>query len=166
MKRALLGLVVAALTLLTACGTATPDAGPGSGTSGATVNSGSSPVGTYLVDSQGRALYLWVADTGEASTCSGACAAAWPPLTVSGTPTAGQGVDASKLGTIDRADGSKQVTYAKHPLYLFVQDKGRGELKGQGSTGFGAAWWLVKPDGSAITTPVPTDVDPGGLPGY
>ena len=105
--------------------------------------------GTYLTGSNGRAIYLWVADSGGKSACSGACAHAWPP--VEGTPSAGAGVTASDLGTITRTDGSKQVTYKGHPLYYFIADKSAGQALGQGSNNFGAKWWLVAPSGSAIT---------------
>src|SRR5581483_8742447 len=60
--------------------------------------------GMALVDGKGRALYLWEADKSSTSTCSGPCAAAWPPLTVSGAPQAGSGVSQSLLGTARRAD--------------------------------------------------------------
>ena len=106
--------------------------------------------GTYLT-SGGRAVYLWVADAGGTSSCSGACASAWPPLTTNGAPSAGAGVTAGDLGTIARSDGGKQVTYMGHPLYYFAGDAGAGQTNGQGSDSFGARWWLVAPSGSAIT---------------
>ena len=68
-------------------------------------------VGNALVDSQGRTLYLFEADKGPMSTCNGACAGLWPPDTTSGTPKAGPGVDAAKLGTTKRSDGTLEVTY-------------------------------------------------------
>jgi predicted lipoprotein with Yx(FWY)xxD motif len=108
--------------------------------------------GTYLTAAGGRAVYLWVADSGGKSACSGACARAWPPVETEGKPTAGAGVNASDLGTTTRSDGSEQVTYEGHPLYYFIADKSAGEVKGQGSNGFGAKWWLVAPSGVAIST--------------
>jgi predicted lipoprotein with Yx(FWY)xxD motif len=107
--------------------------------------------GTYLTGAGQKAAYLWVADSGGKSSCSGACAKAWPPLTTKGKPIAGNGVQSSDLGTIKRSDGSTQVTYKGHPLYYFIEDKGKGSIKGQGSDAFGADWWLVSPSGSAIT---------------
>ena len=106
----------------------------------------------YLTDGSGRALYLWVADKGSKSVCSGACAQAWPPLTTTGTPSAGGGVKAAELGTTARAGGAKQVTYDGHPLYYYVGDTGPGKTTGQGSPEFGAKWWLVAPSGAAITS--------------
>ena len=79
-------------------------------------------LGTFLVDAKGRALYLWDADHGAKSICSGACAQAWPPLTTTGTPKASGAAKASLLGTTTRADGSREVTYAGHPLYYFEGD--------------------------------------------
>jgi predicted lipoprotein with Yx(FWY)xxD motif len=108
--------------------------------------------GTYLTADEGRAVYLWVADTGGKSSCSGACAKVWPPVETKGQPKGGDGVNASDLGTITRSDGSEQVTYKGHPLYYFIADKAKGATKGQGSNSFGAKWWLVAPSGSAITT--------------
>jgi hypothetical protein len=85
------------------------------------------------------------------SDCSGACAAAWPPVPATGQLTATGGAKASDLGTITRSDGTKQVTYDGHPLYYFVGDSGPGKTAGQGSDAFGAKWWLVAPSGADIT---------------
>jgi predicted lipoprotein with Yx(FWY)xxD motif len=108
--------------------------------------------GGHLTDGSGRALYLWVADTGSKSVCSGECAQDWPPLTTKGTPSPGSGVKASELGTSARAGGGTQVTYHGHPLYYYEGDTGPGTTTGQGSPQFGAKWWLVAPSGAAITT--------------
>jgi predicted lipoprotein with Yx(FWY)xxD motif len=125
------------------------------GGSGATViTTATSSAGSVLTDGSGRAVYLWVKDTGDASTCTGACAGAWPPVTTTGTVTASGGAQASDLGTITRSDGTKQVTYDGHPLYYFAGDSGAGMASGQGSDGFGAKWWLVSPSGSDVTASV------------
>lgn len=104
----------------------------------------------YLTGTGGRALYLWVADHNDTSSCAGACAQAWPPLLTKGAPTATGSVKASDLGTITRSNGSKQVTYMGHPLYYYVGDPAAGTWHGEGSSAFGAKWWLVAPSGSAI----------------
>ena len=54
-------------------------------------------LGKILVDSQGRTLYLFQADHGTKSACTGACATAWPPLRATGKPVAGSGVSSAKL---------------------------------------------------------------------
>src|SRR4051794_30618597 len=107
-------------------------------------------LGTFLVDGQGRALYLWDADKSTMSTCSGACAEAWPPLTTKAAPKASGTVKSSLLGTTKRTDGTREVTYAGHPLYYFAGDTGPGQTAGQGSNGFGAPWWDVSPSGTAL----------------
>jgi predicted lipoprotein with Yx(FWY)xxD motif len=118
---------------------------------GVTIGTAKGADGTYLTGAGGRALYLWVADSGGKSSCSGSCAKAWPPLTTKGKAIAGKGVQASQLGTTKRSDGSTQVTYKGHPLYYFIEDKSKGSINGQGSDAFGADWWLVSPSGAAIT---------------
>jgi predicted lipoprotein with Yx(FWY)xxD motif len=108
-------------------------------------------MGNYLTGASGRALYLWVADKGGKSACSGACTGVWPPVTTSGTPSVSGGAQASDLGTIIRSDGVKQVTYKGHPLYYYAADTSAGQTTGEGSNSFGAKWWLVAPTGSEIT---------------
>jgi predicted lipoprotein with Yx(FWY)xxD motif len=106
---------------------------------------------TILVDGQGKTLYLFQKDTGAKSQCTGTCAQGWPPLTTKGAPNAGTGADGSLLGTTKRSDGTTQVTYAGHPLYYFVDDQSAGDVNGNGSTAFGAAWYAVQPSGAAAT---------------
>jgi predicted lipoprotein with Yx(FWY)xxD motif len=126
----------------------------GSGSGATVITTATSSVGTFLIDGSGRAVYLWVKDTGDASACSGACAGAWPPVTAAGTVTASGSASASDLGTITRSDGTKQVTYDGHPLYYYAGDSGSGMASGQGSDSFGAKWWLVSPSGSDVTASV------------
>ena len=106
--------------------------------------------GKFLADGQGRAMYLFEADKGSTSACTGACAAAWPPVTASAMPMAGGGVSQSLLGTTKRADGTEQLTYNGHPLYYFSADTGSGMAKGQGTKAFGAGWYVVNGKGSKI----------------
>ena len=117
----------------------------------ATVKTASGPLGTYLVTGKGRTLYLWRADTGTKSTCSGSCAVAWPPLLTRGKAKAQGQARSNLLGTTKRSGGATQVTYAGHPLYLYAGDTAAGDTNGQGSNGFGALWYVVSPSGKAIT---------------
>ena len=164
----LAALAVAAALVLAACGGSSTSSSSGSASTpsygaakpstsntsnssgAASVSTKTSSLGTFLVDGNGRALYLWDADHGSMSTCSGACAQAWPPVTTTGTPKASGAVKASLLGTTKRADGSREVTYAGHPLYYFAGDTTPGQTTGQGSDGFGSPWWVVSPAGKAI----------------
>ena len=123
---------------------------PSAAAAGVAIGTTKGADGLYLTGGSGRALYLWVADSNGKSSCSGACAQAWPPVITKATPVASTGVNAGDLGSITRSDGSQQVTYKGHPLYYFIADRGVGTTKGQGSDSFGAKWWLVDPAGSAI----------------
>ena len=116
-----------------------------------TVNVRHTRLGRILVDSRGRTLYLFKKDTKRKSRCSGACATFWPPVTVSGKPTTGHGARASKIGTIKRSGGKRQVTYNGHPLYRFVMDKKPGNTNGEGVTAFGARWFVVSPAGKQVS---------------
>ncbi len=112
----------------------------------------SSKYGWYLVDAGGRTLYMFKADSRyESSDCYGQCADVWPPLLTSANPEAvAQIVNSEMLGTIERRDGSMQVTYNGWPLYYYVEDQGEGKFTGQDVKGFGAEWYLMAPAGSYI----------------
>lgn len=116
-----------------------------------TVSLRSTKLGNILVNSKGLTLYLWVKDKHGKSVCSSACASLWPLLLISGKPTAGRGVKASKLGEYKTSSGKYEVTYNGHPLYRFVSDTKPGETRGQGNTTFGGPWWVVSAAGNAIT---------------
>ena len=149
----------AALTLLVAACSSTGGYGSAYG-AGQTTSSGpaqaavvdlrASSLGQTLVDGQGDTLYLFEADTTGKSVCSGGCTAAWPPYLAGSTPQAGTGVTAALLSTITRDDGSKQVTYAGHPLYRYAGDDQPGDIAGQGLDQFGAKWYVLGPNGSKI----------------
>jgi predicted lipoprotein with Yx(FWY)xxD motif len=87
-------------------------------------------VGSALVDARGRTLYVYGLDKGTKSSCVGACATNWPAFVTSGKPAAAAGVAAAKIGTVKRADGKLQVTFAGHPLYFFGGDAKAGDAKG------------------------------------
>jgi predicted lipoprotein with Yx(FWY)xxD motif len=120
-------------------------------------------LGKILVDSNGRTVYLFEKDTGSKSTCSGACAVQWPPVTTKGKPTVGSGLTSLKVGTTARADGTEQVTYDGHPLYLFKGDSGPGDASGQGVNAFGALWYVLSPAGNEVTASASSS---GGTGGY
>jgi predicted lipoprotein with Yx(FWY)xxD motif len=112
---------------------------------GATVAVANSKLGDILVDADGRTLYAFTKDQGDQSVCSGECASAWPALT--GTATAGTGVQASLLSTSMQANGSSQVTYDGRPLYYFAGDAKPGDTNGQG---VGSVWFAVTADGELV----------------
>jgi predicted lipoprotein with Yx(FWY)xxD motif len=101
-------------------------------------------------------LYLFKKDKGAKSSCYGQCATYWPPLMKNGKLTAGAGLKAKLIGTTRRKNGTRQVTYAGHPLYLFKLDKAAGQVAGQGQDFFGGKWYAVSSSGRAITKAVST----------
>jgi predicted lipoprotein with Yx(FWY)xxD motif len=118
-------------------------------------------IGTVLTDARGLTLYWFAMDTPMSSACSGACAAAWPPVT--GMPQAAAGVTLpGKLGVIKRPDGTMQATYNGHPLYAFQGDSVPGQTNGNGLTGFGARWSVVNltSKSSAPTAATPAAATP------
>jgi predicted lipoprotein with Yx(FWY)xxD motif len=116
----------------------------------ATVSTATSQLGRILVDSRGRTLYLFERDARGRSACAGTCATYWPPLLTKGTPTAGRAAKKALLGVTHRADGTRQVTYAGHPLYRFVQDTKPRQTNGQDLHDFGAGWYVLAPAGTKI----------------
>jgi predicted lipoprotein with Yx(FWY)xxD motif len=116
----------------------------------ASLTASSSRYGRILFDSRGRVLYLFARDRGGRSSCTGACAEAWPPFLTKDAPKALSGVDAKLLGTTKRSDGTLQVTYAKHPLYYFKEDTKPGQIKCQNVSNFGGLWLVVAPTGKAV----------------
>ncbi len=125
----------------------TPDAGdetPATGDGDTTIAVGDGgDLGPILVDADGLTLYTFendVADSGE-SACVEGCATAWPAATVEGEPTAGSGA-AGELATIERADGTTQVTYDGAPLYRFSGDTAPGDTNGQAVADI---WFVAQP---------------------
>ena len=118
---------------------------------GATVALGEDDtLGSFLVDDKGMSLYLFTKDTPNTTVCYEKCAVAWPPLLTTGDPVAGEGVDASMLGTTNRTDGTVQVTYNGWPLYYYEKDKAPGDVTGQD---VGGVWYVVSAEGNQVTTP-------------
>jgi predicted lipoprotein with Yx(FWY)xxD motif len=152
MKQTIIPLIaVMAIGLTAFAAAALGGTGSQSGTSkGALVALRKTALGSILVNAGGRTLYLFDKDTRGKSACYGDCAVYWPPLLSSAKPHAGKGVRASLLGLILRRDGKRQVTYAGHPLYLFVTDTKAGQTTGQGRTDFGAAWEVLTANGRGI----------------
>jgi predicted lipoprotein with Yx(FWY)xxD motif len=154
------GGVVAALALTACGGTSATSSGsaPSSSTAtsvaatGALLAAASTPQGTILVDGQGKSVYLFAADTPGHSTCEGTCLQYWPivpaPATLPATLT---GVTAT-LGSLTRADGTKQLTVDGWPVYTYKGDSAAGMTSGQGKNLSGGLWWILSSSGTAIKT--------------
>ncbi len=138
-----LTLFATAVLVVAACTSsgASPAAidGGASSAAGVIVGTASSPnFGTVLTGPNGMTLYTHAGDSATSSTCTGACATAWPPLATTGQPMAGAGVT-GQLGTASRADGTTQVTYGGLPLYYWQGDAKAGDVTGNGVEGFSVA---------------------------
>jgi predicted lipoprotein with Yx(FWY)xxD motif len=153
--------LVAVAVVLTACAAKTSPTDPGAsgttapataqadaGVSSVTIMTMSTSKGTVLAV-HGRTIYWFAKDTATKSNCNGSCATYWPP--VIGSPVAASGAMLSgKFGTIKRADGQTQATYDGHPLYTYVGDTARRQVKGNGLNVSGGLWWAATPSGSML----------------
>jgi predicted lipoprotein with Yx(FWY)xxD motif len=111
-------------------------------------------VGTVLVDSKGRTLYMFVPDKQKKVTCVSACAAVWPPVklaTGAKAKASGQ-AKASLLGSDTDPAGGRVVTYNHWPLYTYVADSAAGQDKGQALNLNGGLWYVLAPSGKVIKT--------------
>ncbi len=125
-------------------------ASTGTGTTAINTSQSADVTGNFLVDDQGRTIYVYANDTqnsGTSACTDSECTSEWLPVVVTGTPTAGTGVDATKLGTITRDDGTMQATYNGWPLYYFSGDTAPGDMNGQGMEGL---WFLISDLGDVI----------------
>jgi len=153
-------LVAALLALAAGCGGSKSSSSSGGGA--ATVKLGGSKLGKILIDDKGRTLYLFEADKAGKSTCSGACAATWPPLTAA-SPSGADGLDSGALATTKRTDGTQQVTYHGHPLYNYAGDGTTvGSTKGEALNTFGGTWYVVDAGGKAVQPGSASDMGSSG----
>jgi predicted lipoprotein with Yx(FWY)xxD motif len=105
-----------------------------------------SEFGPMLYGADGQAIYLFDLESTPQPRCHDDCAAAWPPVLTTGAPVAGKGVQQQLLGTVERQDGTRQVTYAGHPLYFYAHED-PWQVLCHDFTDFGGTWWVVQPDG-------------------
>jgi predicted lipoprotein with Yx(FWY)xxD motif len=99
--------------------------------------------GSIVFDGRGYVLYAFTRDNGR-STCTGACAAAWPPYIVKSRPRG------ARLGAVRRKDGKLQVTYAGRPVYHYVGDRRPGQILCQDVVEYGGRWLVIRPSGALV----------------
>ncbi|MFJ9947184.1 hypothetical protein [Kitasatospora sp. NPDC091207] len=130
----------------------------------ATLNTATDPkLGTIVTDGAGFTLYRFDQDTAQPpmSHCNGNCASLWPPVPAGGSVTV-KGIDSKLVGTVTRADGSKQITLNGWPAYRYAPDKQPGDTKGQG---VGGTWFALTPAGgkAGVASSTPSaPATPGG----
>lgn len=128
--------------------------------------------GPYITDSAGNSLYMLENDA-DGTACIGDCLSSWPPVLVTDVQPSvdlGSNLDANLLGTIERDDGTLQLTYNGRPLYRYAADTGANRIAGHGLEDRWGHWYLVGPtgdwyqagttaDASMVTDPSATDLD-------
>lgn len=103
--------------------------------------------GDILVNAEGRTLYFFSNDaSGQVSNCNGDCANAWPAFSVDEL-VVGDGLPEAGFGSVERNDGTTQITYKGYPLYTHVNDTNEGDINGDG---VGGVWFVAKPDYSVM----------------
>lgn len=120
------------------------------------------PYGEYLVNREGQVLYAFTPDSAGEPTCYEDCAQAWPPyLAPMDDPVADESLEQDLLSTVERRDGTVQVTWAGWPLYFYAQDRSDAPT-GQDVHSHGGEWYLMGPDGRMITMEPPEAEGGGG----
>lgn len=158
-------MIILAGLLAAACGSSSSQNNAGGSTSpSSSSSSGSSSnsvkvsaknvagLGSVLVDGTGRTLYVFAPDQGKKVTCTGSCAAVWPPLKIASgqKPAVSGAVRASLVSTTTNPSGGSVVTYAGWPLYLYVADPSPGTAHGQALNSSGGLWYVMSPSGQII----------------
>jgi predicted lipoprotein with Yx(FWY)xxD motif len=164
----LLPVILAGALMLAACGddSTTSSTGTTKAESNTTAAPGASNATVSVSDGRlvgpnGHTLYLFEKDQGTTSACTGGCVNVWPALVATGTPTAGTGVDGSKLATAD-GEQPDQVVYNGHLLYYFAQDQAAGDTNGTKIP----SWYAVDKDGNSIEADETSTTAAAGATGY
>jgi predicted lipoprotein with Yx(FWY)xxD motif len=109
------------------------------------IHAADSDLGSILVDPDGLTLYVFTADSDGESACYDECASTWPP--VAADTAISTDLDAAMFGSIERTDGTQQLTVNGMPLYLFASDTAPGDVNGQGVND---VWFVVDADGNMV----------------
>jgi predicted lipoprotein with Yx(FWY)xxD motif len=140
-------LALACILTVVAAGCGGSDGGGGTASAeDATVSVREVPgYGDVLATTGGKLLFVLTSDPEGGTKCVDDCASEWPPLSED-EPTAGPGVEASKLSTFKRPDGETQVLYNGHALYTYTGE----ELAGPGTKALGGTWYFISPEGDPV----------------
>jgi predicted lipoprotein with Yx(FWY)xxD motif len=121
----------------------------------------SSPVGEYITDKKGFALYLFENDAPNKSRCTDDCEKTFTPFLaedVTFPPDVESRLESSLVGLLRRPSGKYQVTYKKLPLYKYKLDTGADDRKGHRKKEFGGLWSLIRPDGTALDSRIGSSI--------
>ena len=103
---------------------------------------GPGPVTTVVVNGKSimanvsrMTVYSFDPDAPGESKCYKQCASEWPPVLVDAKEAL-----AAPFAATKRKEGTLQLTYKSHPLYLYVDDQKPGDIEGDG---LGGIWHVV-----------------------
>jgi len=149
MKRLTIILTMAAASLPMAAARAST---PARAASGAKLQIRHTTLGNILVNGRGFTVYAFTRDSRNHDSCVniGGCTGIWPLVRTDGAPGLGPGVRRALVGTIKLPDGTRQVTYAGHPLYTYIGDSGPGDTSYVGLSQFGGRWPALNPAGHLV----------------
>jgi predicted lipoprotein with Yx(FWY)xxD motif len=151
---------------------ATAAGAPTASEQGEDVSLAETAAGTVLVDADGMTLYVSEQEADGEIRCDGECASIWPPATAAAAEPAVAPELAGRVATVDRPDGTRQLTFDGVPLYAFSFDESPGDTSGHnleddfGDTHF---VWHAATLNAAAATPATTDsgaTATSGSPGY
>jgi predicted lipoprotein with Yx(FWY)xxD motif len=147
-QTALVAVLALSAIVVSACG-GSSSTSKTTGASSATVDVKTmAGYGKVLVTASGQPLYVFSSDPSGGSKCTGSCAKLWKPLTQTGAPSGGPGVNGSLLSSFTRTDAGIQILYNKQALYTYT---GSGLISAEGLSSNGGDWYLIAPSGKAIT---------------
>jgi predicted lipoprotein with Yx(FWY)xxD motif len=99
---------------------------------------------SVLTNKRGYTLYWFAPDSATSSHCYSTCAAYWPPVIGTASPSS---AIPGTFGTLKRTSGAEQVTYDGHPLYTYVGDSAPGQATGNRVRLNGGWWYEMKASG-------------------
>ncbi len=145
MKRYLAALIALGALLATASAGA-------AATKGTTIRLEKTSAGMVLTANKGFTLYQFSRDSKKKDSCfkNAQCRSTWPAVTTKVKPVATRGVTAKLLGTIKLPNGSRQITYAGHPLYRYSGDFGPRQTDYFGVSASGGTWYGIDTKGHRV----------------
>ncbi|WP_208249664.1 hypothetical protein WGT02_19200 [Rhizobium sp. T1470] len=93
-------------------------------------------MGKILATDKGMTLYTFDKDAKDKSNCDKACLKKWPAFHAAAKAKA-----EGEWTLVKAADGKEMWAYEGKPLYMFVDDKMAGDMKGDG---VGGVWHVAK----------------------
>lgn len=105
-------------------------------------------LGNYLVDAEGRTLYVSKDEADGSLSCVDECLETWLPTVTSGRPVTAPGLIPGFVGVVERPDGTLQASFRGYPLYYYDGDSNQGDTKGQA---LDSTWYVLSSTGEIIT---------------